>query len=144
MRTVGARQPGTLTVQLRQPPALPWHLPVALALLATYMSTGIVEPIKAGVEAGVRLGVGKQEQDNFFTDAEGIERRKLEVEIQANEDPERARKREVRLSSGSGLPVCVITMCMGGGAWQGVRLTWPLLRLSHHLVSSPPSGARRA
>lgn len=51
--------------------------------------------MKAGVDAGVRLGVGKQEEDNHYTNPENIDRKKLETEIQANEDPERKRKREV-------------------------------------------------
>jgi hypothetical protein len=51
--------------------------------------------VKAGVEAGVRLGLGKQQEDDKFTAAENIERRKLEVEIQADEDPERRKRREV-------------------------------------------------
>lgn len=57
---------------------------------------GIVEPVKAGVDAGVRLGLGKQEQDDEYTNPENVQRKKLEVEIQANEDPERAKKRELQ------------------------------------------------
>eukprot|EP00879_Flechtneria_rotunda_P012601 GHRR01013159.1.p1 GENE.GHRR01013159.1~~GHRR01013159.1.p1 ORF type:complete len:392 (+),score=156.20 GHRR01013159.1:111-1286(+) len=55
--------------------------------------SGVVEPIKAGVEAGVRLGLGKQEQDDQYTAAENITRKKLEVELQAEEDPERTKRR---------------------------------------------------
>jgi hypothetical protein len=47
----------------------------------------------------VRLGLGKQAQDDVYTAAEGITRRKLEVEIQAEEDPERRQRREVRGAS---------------------------------------------
>jgi len=36
-----------------------------------------------------------QEEDNYYTNAELIERRRMESEIQANEDEERRRKREV-------------------------------------------------
>mmetsp|Transcript_5581 Transcript_5581/g.15031 ORF Transcript_5581/g.15031 Transcript_5581/m.15031 type:complete len:360 (+) Transcript_5581:52-1131(+) len=57
---------------------------------------GIVEPVRAGIDAGIRLGVGKQEEDNYFTNAELIERRKMECEIQANEDEDRRRKREAQ------------------------------------------------
>lgn len=52
--------------------------------------------MKAGVDAGVRLGLGKQQEDDKYTDADGITRKKLEVEIQADEDPERMKKREVQ------------------------------------------------
>ncbi|KAF5842031.1 hypothetical protein DUNSADRAFT_9600 [Dunaliella salina] len=57
---------------------------------------GIVEPVRAGIDAGIRLGVGKQEEDNYFTNAELIERRRMECEIQANEDEDRRRKREAQ------------------------------------------------
>lgn len=56
---------------------------------------GMTEPVNAGVEAGVRLGLGKQAQDDHYTAAENISRRKLEVEIQAEEAPERRKRREV-------------------------------------------------
>jgi hypothetical protein len=51
--------------------------------------------VKAGVDAGTRLGLGKQNEDDFFTNSENIQRKRLEIEIQATEDPERAKKREV-------------------------------------------------
>ncbi|KAK1294459.1 putative WRKY transcription factor 42 [Acorus calamus] len=53
---------------------------------------GIVEPIKAGIR-DAKLGVGKQEQDDFFTAEENIQRKKLEVEIKETE--ELVKKREV-------------------------------------------------
>lgn len=53
---------------------------------------GIVEPIKAGMR-DPKLGVGKQEQDDFFTAEENVQRRKLEVELEETE--ELAKKREV-------------------------------------------------
>jgi hypothetical protein len=56
---------------------------------------GRVEPVSAGVDAGVRLGLGKQEEDDKYTSADGITRKKLESEIQADEDPERTKRREV-------------------------------------------------
>jgi hypothetical protein len=66
-----------------------------LMLVLVRLPAGLVEPVKAGVEAGVRLGLGKQQEDDKFTAAENIERKKLEVEIQADEDPERRKRREV-------------------------------------------------
>lgn len=56
------------------------------------LGAGIVEPIKAGIRDS-KLGVGKQEQDDFFTAEENVQRRKLEVELEENE--ESAKKREV-------------------------------------------------
>lgn len=53
---------------------------------------GIVEPIKAGIR-DPKLGVGKQEQDDFFTSEENVQRKKLDVELEDTE--EHARKREV-------------------------------------------------
>ena len=57
---------------------------------------GIVEPVKGGVEAGLRLGVGKAEQDTFYMAADNVVRKKLEVELQADEDQSRRDRREVR------------------------------------------------
>jgi hypothetical protein len=56
------------------------------------MITGIIEPIKAGVR-DAKLGVGKQEQDDYFTSEENIQRKKLEVEVEETE--ELTKKREV-------------------------------------------------
>ena len=56
---------------------------------------GIVEPVRSGVDVGVRLGLGKQEQDDVYTNADNIQRRMLETEIQANEDEDRKERREV-------------------------------------------------
>jgi vacuolar-type H+-ATPase subunit I/STV1 len=53
---------------------------------------GIIEPIKAGVR-DAKLGVGKQEQDDYFTSEENIQRKKLEVEVEETE--ELTKKREV-------------------------------------------------
>lgn len=55
---------------------------------------GIIEPIKAGVREP-KLGVGKQEQDDYFTSEENVQRRKLDVELE--ETVELAKKREVCL-----------------------------------------------
>ena len=59
-------------------------------------AAGILEPVSTGVDAGVRLGLGKQAQDDHYTNPELITRRLLESEIQANEDEERRVRREVR------------------------------------------------
>lgn len=53
-----------------------------------------MEPVSGGAEAGVRLGLGKQEEDDFYTTADNIQRKRLEVEIQAEEDQARTAKRE--------------------------------------------------
>ncbi|CAN6469898.1 unnamed protein product [Victoria cruziana] len=53
---------------------------------------GIVEPIRAGIR-DPKLGVGKQEQDDFFTAEENVQRKKLDVEIEETE--EHVKKREV-------------------------------------------------
>ena len=55
---------------------------------------GIVEPIKSGIR-DPKLGIGKQEEDDFFTAEENIQRRKLDVEVEETE--ENAKKREVCL-----------------------------------------------
>ena len=55
---------------------------------------GIIEPIKSGIR-DPRLGVGKQEEDDFFTAEENIQRKKLDIELEETE--EHAKKREVGL-----------------------------------------------
>ncbi len=62
----------------------------------TTRHSGIVEPVRGGVDAGLRLGVGKAEQESFFVSAENVVRKRLETEVQADEDYERTLKREVR------------------------------------------------
>lgn len=62
---------------------------------------GIVEPVRAGMEAGLRLGLGKAEQESFYISAENVTRKRLETEVQADEDYERTLKREVRHSTTS-------------------------------------------
>lgn len=56
---------------------------------------GIREPVGGGAEAGVRLGLGKQQEDDFYTAPDNIQRKRLETEVQATEDETRAAKREV-------------------------------------------------
>ncbi|KAH6835927.1 D111/G-patch domain-containing protein [Perilla frutescens var. hirtella] len=53
---------------------------------------GIVEPIKSGIR-DARLGLGKQEEDDYFTAEENIQRRKLDIEVEETE--ELVKKREV-------------------------------------------------
>jgi hypothetical protein len=53
---------------------------------------GIVEPIKSGIR-DPRLGIGKQEEDDFFTAEENVQRKKLDIELEETE--ENVRKREV-------------------------------------------------
>ncbi|OIV95322.1 hypothetical protein TanjilG_07478 [Lupinus angustifolius] len=53
---------------------------------------GITEPIKSGIR-DPRLGVGKQEEDDFFTAEENVQRKKLEIELEETE--EHVKKREV-------------------------------------------------
>ncbi|XVF05884.1 hypothetical protein REPUB_Repub06bG0000500 [Reevesia pubescens] len=53
---------------------------------------GIIEPIRSGIR-DPKLGIGKQEEDDFFTAEENIQRRKLDIEVEETE--EHAKKREV-------------------------------------------------
>ncbi|XWS42277.1 hypothetical protein CRYUN_Cryun16bG0001200 [Craigia yunnanensis] len=53
---------------------------------------GILEPIRSGIR-DPKLGIGKQEEDDFFTAEENIQRRKLDIEVEETE--ENAKKREV-------------------------------------------------
>ncbi|KAM7273219.1 hypothetical protein ACFE04_027883 [Oxalis oulophora] len=53
---------------------------------------GITEPIKSGMR-DPKLGIGKQEEDDYFTAEENIQRRKLDIEVEDTE--ENAKKREV-------------------------------------------------
>ena len=48
------------------------------------------------MEAGLRLGLGKQEQEDFYVAPENVQRKKLEVELQAEEDEDRLLRREVQ------------------------------------------------
>ncbi|KAL9676678.1 hypothetical protein QQ045_004894 [Rhodiola kirilowii] len=55
---------------------------------------GIVEPIRSGIR-DPKLGIGKQEEDDYFTSEENIQRKKLEIELEETE--EHVKKREVFL-----------------------------------------------
>ncbi|KAK7820440.1 g patch domain-containing protein 8 [Quercus suber] len=69
---------------------------------------GIIEPIRSGIR-DPKLGVGKQEQDDFFTAEENIQRRKLDVEVEETE--EHAKKREVLRISCSFYYLVASTAC---------------------------------
>ena len=53
--------------------------------------------MRGGTEAGLRLGLGKQEQEDFYMAAENVTRKRLETEVQAEEDMDRTQRREVKL-----------------------------------------------
>lgn len=94
-------------------------------------SAGITEPVQGGVEAGLRLGLGKAQQDTFYTDADNIVRRKLEVEVQADEDETRAARRQVGCSE---WPHCMLLWrngCTSGGASDIPRLWLNNLAAQH-------------
>lgn len=63
--------------------------------VSLFLHSGIVEPVRSGVDEGTRLGLGKQEEDNVYTNAENVVRKRLETEIQADEDEDRKERREV-------------------------------------------------
>ena len=64
--------------------------PVEDTLLCCY--AGILEPIRADIR-DAKLGVGKQEEDDFFTSEENVQRKKLNIELEETE--EHIKKREV-------------------------------------------------
>lgn len=53
---------------------------------------GIIEPIRSGIR-DAKLGVGKQEEDDYYTSEENVQRKKLDIELE--ETHEIAKKREV-------------------------------------------------
>ena len=55
---------------------------------------GTIEPIKSGIR-DPKLGIGKQEEDDYFTAGENIQRRKLDIEVEETEEV--VKKREVFL-----------------------------------------------
>lgn len=57
---------------------------------------GIIEPIKSGIR-DAKLGLGKQEEDDYFTAEENIQRRRLDIEVEETE--ELVKKREVCIST---------------------------------------------
>ncbi|KAA0054383.1 septin and tuftelin-interacting protein 1-like protein 2-like [Cucumis melo var. makuwa] len=76
---------------------------------------GIIEPIKSGMR-DPKLGIGKQEEDDFFTSEENIQRKKLDVEVEETE--EHAKKREeLRITIGEtlSLELSKSVVVLGGG-----------------------------
>jgi len=55
--------------------------------------------VRGGNEAGLRLGLGKQEQEDFYMAAENVTRKRLETEVQAEENTDRTQRREVNLQT---------------------------------------------
>lgn len=55
--------------------------------------------MRGGMDAGLRLGVGKAEQESFFICADNVTRKRLEAEVQAEEDYERTLRREVQAAA---------------------------------------------
>ena len=110
----------------------------------------MAEPIKGGVEAGLRLGVGKAEEDSHYTAAENIVRKRLEVEVQADEDAARTARREVRCAATCTLvPACrwtdnrdckhcpsVLPACALGTA-TAVMLRPRVVSLGMHALAEP-------
>nr|GMD43848.1 G patch domain-containing protein 8 [Ipomoea batatas] len=64
---------------------------------------GIIEPIKSGIR-DAKLGLGKQEEDDYFTSEENIQRKRLDIEVEETE--ELAKKREKAAHS---IYVCLLT-----------------------------------
>ncbi|XP_047339916.1 G patch domain-containing protein 11-like [Impatiens glandulifera] len=62
---------------------------------------GIIEPIRFGMR-DAKLGVGKQEEDDFYTAEENIQRKKLDVELEETEEIDK--KREVQESAKQAKP----------------------------------------
>lgn len=56
---------------------------------------GLVEPIQCELREH-KLGVGKVEQDDFYTDAENIVRKQLEIEIEETEEVRKRREEEAK------------------------------------------------
>ena len=69
----------------------------------------------------MRLGVGKAEEDSFYTAAENIVRKRLEVEVQAEEDESRMRRREVAPAPPTCLNPAAWRCCAGGGGVERER-----------------------
>lgn len=94
-----------------------------------------MEPVKCGVEAGVRLGLGKQEQENFYMDADNVYWKKLEVELQAEEDQDRRDKREVCQAYCTSHQQ-LLHVCLNGGVKYRTSTMHTKLRKAQVLSSS--------
>uniref|UniRef100_A0A453A6R9 G-patch domain-containing protein n=1 Tax=Aegilops tauschii subsp. strangulata TaxID=200361 RepID=A0A453A6R9_AEGTS len=64
---------------------------------------GILEPIKAGIR-DAKLGVGKQEQDDFFTAEDNVQRKRLNVELEETEEHIKKRELSALHSTYAGVP----------------------------------------
>ena len=72
-------------------------IPCCCCLPPPLDTAGICEPVRLDAnDTGVRIGLGRGEVEQRYTAAENVERRALEVEIQADEDEDRKQRREVR------------------------------------------------
>lgn len=87
---------------------------------------GIIEPIKSGMR-DPKLGIGKQEEDDYFTAEENIQRRKLDIEVEETEEV--ARKREKAAYS--------IYACLLRGMIPRIseHPLWKLLRISCSFIT---------
>lgn len=57
---------------------------------------GIAEPVRLDAnDTGTRTGLGRAQVDRQYYAAENVQRRALETEVQAFEDEDRTRRREV-------------------------------------------------
>ena len=99
----------------------------------------MAEPIKGGVEVGLRLGLGKAEEDRQYTAAENVVRKRLEVEIQADEDAARTQRREV------GMAKHVLHLLGGNGLqfWTP-RIAYTLEQASEYISASVLEGQQIA
>ncbi|CAN0897306.1 G patch domain-containing protein 8 [Linum grandiflorum] len=78
---------------------------------------GIVEPIKSGIR-DAKLGLGKQEEDDYFTAEENIQRKKLDIEVEETE--ENVKKREVCVIKHK-LRFCLLSVPQSNGRVQRIR-----------------------
>ncbi|GJT67246.1 G patch domain-containing protein 8 [Tanacetum coccineum] len=96
---------------------------------------GITEPIKSGIR-DAKLGLGKQEEDDFFTAEENIQRKKLDIELEETEEV--AKKREKAAYAYNGIYACLLkeTSTPFGALeeFRAVFITWWLLSSLHPCV----------
>ncbi|XP_062225111.1 uncharacterized protein LOC133923849 isoform X2 [Phragmites australis] len=62
---------------------------------------GILEPIRADIR-DAKLGVGKQEEDDFFTSEDNVQRKKMNIELEETEG--HIKKREAPVGNPSKKP----------------------------------------
>lgn len=61
----------------------------------------------------MRLGLGKQEQENFYMAAENVTRKRMETEVQGDEDLDRTQRREVGVGKPTFAKRCKIHSVFG-------------------------------